>query len=105
MDNSASFSTSVVWAALIMGGAILYSASIIKPKEGRYTFIHQKEYWVLVGDTKTGRSWSCVTKALFESDSWSQDSDFPKDFEGCLEMSVPYTVHKSVSYEGWGARD
>lgn len=101
MDNSASFSTSVVWAALIMGGAILYSASIIKPKEGRYTFIHQKEYWVLVGDTKTGRSWSCVNKDLFKDENnQSYFSDFPQSFEGCLEMSVPTTVQKSVSYEG-----
>lgn len=29
----------------------------------------------------------------------------PKDFDGCLEMSVPFTVHKRVSYEGWGAGD
>ena len=101
MDKSASFSTSVVWASLILAGSIIFAASTVKPKVGRYTFSPEKENWVLVGDTKTGRSWSCVNKVLFEDENnQSYFSDFPKDFEGCLEMSVPTTVQKRVSYEG-----
>ena len=100
MDKSATFSTSVVWAALIISGALVFSASTISPKVGRYTVTPERQNWVIVGDTKTGRSWSCVTKALYESDSWRPDADFPKDFEGCLEMSVPSVVQKKVTYEG-----
>jgi hypothetical protein len=99
MDNSANFSTSVIWAALIIAAAIVFSASTMSPKVGRYTITPERQNWVIVGDTKTGRSWSCVTTALYKSDSWSQDSDFPKDFEGCLEMSVPSKVQKRVSYD------
>lgn len=96
---SEKLSASIVLAAVILAGAILFSASAFKPKVARYTFSPERQNWILVGDSHTGKSWSCVAKALYQSEDWSQSSDFPKDFEGCLEMSVPSKVQKRVTYE------
>lgn len=94
-------SAAIKWASVVLAIAIVFSASAFKPKEGRYTFTPQKENWILVGDTKTGRSWSCVTKAMYEDENnKSYFSDFPKSFEGCLAISIPTKVQRDVSYEG-----
>lgn len=92
-------STSIVWAAVILAVAILYSASAFKPQVNRYTFTPHRENWVIVGDTHTGKSWSCASKAIYESDDWKGVSGIPSDFDGCLEMSVPSKIQKRVSYE------
>lgn len=94
-------SSAIKWAAVVLAIAMVFVASAFKPKEGRYTFTPQKDNWVLVGDTKTGRSWSCVTKAMFENETnKSYFSDFPEGFEGCLAISIPSKVQRDVSYDG-----
>jgi hypothetical protein len=91
----------IIKAALILAGAIIFTAWLLKPRVGRYTFTPDKQNWVLVGDTKTGKSWSCVAKVLYKNEDWFRDSELtPENFDGCLEMSVPPKVQKSVSYEG-----
>ncbi|MDO9281454.1 MAG: hypothetical protein Q7T88_03625 [Methylotenera sp.] len=94
-------SSAIKWAAVILAVAIVFSASAFKRGEGRYSFTPQKDNWVLVGDTKSGRSWSCVTKFMFEDENnKSYFSELPLSFEGCLAISIPSKVQRDVSYQG-----
>lgn len=92
-------SSTILWAAGILAVAFIYSSSTISSKVGRYTFTPERENWVLVGDTRTGRSWSCVTQALYK-EGLSGNTEMPLGFEGCHEMSIPTKVQKRNSYEG-----
>lgn len=58
-----------------------------------------KENWVLVSDTKTGRSWECINRQQYLETLEFNREDLPKGFEGCYEMSVPSKVQRMVSYE------
>lgn len=93
----------ITWAAVILAVAIVYSALVTRPKVGRYTFLNDRQNWVLVGDTITGKSWSCLNKKIYDENFdeiiRGESSDFPKGFEGCFEMSVPSKVQRQVSYE------
>lgn len=93
-------SSSIITASFILGGAIIFTAWLIKPSVGRYTFSPIKAHWVLVGDTKTGKAWSCVSKRVYEAEDLANNSEFSESyFEGCLDMMVPYKVQKRVDYE------
>jgi hypothetical protein len=91
-------SSTILWAAGILAVSFIFSQSNTSPKVGRYTFTPERENWVLIGDTRTGRSWSCVAKALYE-EGVRDNADFPKGFVGCHEMSVPSKVQKRAAYD------
>lgn len=92
-------SSTILWAAGILAVSFIFSQSNTSPKVGRYTFTPERQNWVLVGDTRTGRSWSCITEALYR-EGLRDNTDMPLDFEGCYEMSVPTKIQKRNSYEG-----
>lgn len=94
-------SSTILWAAGILAASLVFSASTTSSKVGRYTFMPEREHWVLVGDTKTGRSWSCTAKAVYE-EGVKDNADFAPGFDGCHEMSVPSKIQKRVAYETRG---
>lgn len=91
-------SSTILWAAGILAVSFIFSASTTSSKVGRYTFTPERQNWVLIGDTRTGRAWSCVAKALYE-EGLRDRADFPAGFEGCHEMSVPSKVQKRAAYD------
>lgn len=98
--DSQVISKAITSAALILAVAVIFSANLMKPKSGRYTFTGDLENWVIVGDTRTGRSWRCLSTSVFD-ESVDAGAEIPKGFDsGCFAISVPSKVQKMNSYEG-----
>ncbi|HSH72721.1 MAG TPA: hypothetical protein VK974_06660 [Methylophilaceae bacterium] len=67
MDNTSvqKLSSALIKSAVIISLAFIFSAKLMSPKVGRYMVTPSKENWVLVSDTKTGRSWECVNRQQY----------------------------------------
>ena len=57
---------------------------------GKYSFSSDPDGWVVVGETRTGNSWRCSTKILYEQyRSGETEINGLPEFNGCLVMMNP----------------
>lgn len=89
-----SLSKTITTASWILAVAITLGAWQIKPFNGRYTFTPNHGNWVIIGDSRTARSWLCAPREVYEDylrEKQKSYSQLPQDFNGCAEIMVPKT--------------
>jgi hypothetical protein len=92
-------SSHILWSASILSASIIYSSFNISSEVGRYTLTPERQDWVLIGDTRTGRSWSCMNEVLYK-EGLKDGTEMPEGFDGCYEMSTPEMVQNVSSNSG-----